>query len=159
MVVSVVANNCDFYGSLLDFGRYKRCLFISWHRPKGVSFNHYSVSIQSSWLASVLIEIVCIITSKLLMFMWYDLYNELVDLLYSHKKACFFKILLKTIMFRRDYFTCYYPYLVILSSLVHLAGFRRCYSHTDAAEATTTSASHAWSDGSHVWDAWLDMLM
>jgi len=53
-------------------------------------------------------------------------------------------------MFRRDYFACYYPYLVILSPLVHLAGFRRCYSHTDAAEATTTSASHAWSDGSHV---------
>jgi len=53
-------------------------------------------------------------------------------------------------MFRRDYFTGYYPYLVILSSLVHLAGFRRHYRHTDAAEATTTSASHAWSDGSHV---------
>ena len=50
-------------------------------------------------------------------------------------------------MFRRDYFTCYYPYLVILSSLVHLAGFRRCYSHTDAAKATTALASHALSDG------------
>ncbi|CAD6219833.1 unnamed protein product [Miscanthus lutarioriparius] len=29
-------------------------------------------------------------------------------------------------------------------------GFRRRYSHIDTAEATTASASHAWSDGSHV---------